>query len=106
MLYNPSPVSDSPVCNLYDWRVIKILGEGTHHFSGMTDDPGAGPGRVSSRIVAYHRSGREGTTASGRVYKLRGLPRPTGPGRDTDVDLILDQWLRGALYHDVTDLYV
>lgn len=105
MLYAPKSVEDAPVCNLRHWRVIKILQEDTHHFSGMTDDAGAGPGRVSSRIDSYSAAKKEGRTSSGRIYKLIGPPRPP-EARTTDADWVLDQWLRGALYHDVTELYI
>lgn len=92
------PIDQQPSLTLSDWQVIE-LHDGERHFVGYCVENCEG--RVSSPIKSFDPATLRGSTATGRVYQLKGAP-----GLSSDALYVLDNWL--AMYKltnwtDVTD---
>lgn len=106
-IWKTKSVDEVPEVELADWIVIEVPStiEGMpsdHHFVGynLTEHEG----RTSSKLIAWNRETRIGTTRSGRTYKLVGESGPDG-----DALYVLSRWLKiNAItdYKDVSELYV
>ena len=101
-LWKTSPVDQTPVIELKRWMVVEVTPPGTdRHFVGWNATEGEG--RTSSKIVAYDKATRVGTTRSGRKYKLVGET-----GIDGDALYTFTGWCRingVESYEDVSDEY-
>ncbi|MEK8088732.1 hypothetical protein [Thermithiobacillus plumbiphilus] len=82
-IWRTADVNTQPALNLVNWRVMQ-LGK-SRHFVGYC--PENHEGRVSTAIIAFDPATRQGVTASGRIYVLRG---PSG--FDTDADYVWALW--------------
>lgn len=91
-------VKAEPYVRLTNWMLL----EGPHqirYFVGRCVDTGRA--RVSSAIRYFDAQKRRGTTFSGRVYALVGVP-----GIDADIRLVLERWLEAnqiSAWKDVSD---
>lgn len=83
-IWRAADVNTQPDLNLVNWRVMQ-LGD-IRHFVGYC--PENREGRVSTAIKAFDPVTRQGITASGRVYALRGPA-----GFDADADYVWTIWL-------------
>jgi len=89
-LGDPRALKDEPEVTLVNWQVFDIrwrrMGNfKTLHFVG--DCVGTSGGRVSSAIQSFNKLTMQGTSRSGRVYTLSGLP-----GRSAEAAKIWDDW--------------
>lgn len=82
-IWRTADVNTQPALNLVNWRVMQ-LGK-SRHFVGYC--PENEEGRVSTAIVAFDPATRQGMTASGRIYVLRG-----SAGFDADADYVWAIW--------------
>lgn len=92
------PVTNQPSLTLKDWSVIELQ-DGERHFVGYCVENWEG--RVSSPIKSVDPSTLRGSTATGRVYQLKGKP-----GYHSDAQYVLNNWLainKLTTWTDVTD---
>lgn len=71
---DPPPTSMQPAVTIERWQVFEV--GGGRHLVGFRPD--AQRHRVSSPIAALNAASATATTASGRIYVLRGEPDRTG----------------------------
>lgn len=70
-VWKTTSVDETPVLELERWMVVEVTPPGTdRHFVGWNKTEGEG--RASSKIVAFDKTTKTGTTKSGRKYKLVG----------------------------------
>ena len=83
-VWRVAPVLDQPDVVLTDWAIME-LPDGDRHFAGYEEQ--AWQGRASSKIVEFDEQHMTGTTASGRVYHLKGPP-----GLSLDARYVWNMW--------------
>lgn len=91
-----APVTDEPEAVLTLWCIFET-DKDTRHFVGYDGRSG----RVSSFIVEFDPKTRKGTTASGRVYQLRGPSHG-----NSDADYVWQRWCAACgveTYEDVSE---
>lgn len=82
-VWEPIGVEDQPEIDLVHWRVYRI--DKYVHFVGYSVT--SLEGRVSSRVVDYHKPTQKGKTRTGRVYHLLGAP-----GFNDDAMYVFKAW--------------
>ncbi len=95
-IWKVAAVQEHPEAQLQDWRVFE-LENGDRHFCGR--ETYFQEGRVSSRVVSFDPSARQGVTQSGRVYQL------VGPGGyDPDALYVWTRWCQLNHVEQCTDV--
>ena len=85
-IWRPESIDEEPEVVMTSWSIFEINGK-DRHFCGY--NVLLREGRVSSRIEEFDRQTMQGRTASGRVYKLKGLP-----GCDPDARYVWSRWCK------------
>lgn len=97
-LWLTHPITQQASLTLKDWSVIEPP-DGERHFVGYCVENCEG--RVSSPIKSFDPATLRGSTATGRVYQLKGEP-----GHHSDAQYVLSNWLamyKLSAWTDVTD---
>ncbi len=88
-VWSIAPIDDRPSVSLCAWQTFEVRlvpNEWTRHFVGYAVEDRQG--QVSSPVLSFSPHERCGTTRSGRVYLLVGLP-----GTDQDAQYAWNRWM-------------
>lgn len=88
-IWQTAPVEEQPHLTMIRWTIMRTPGGDNHLVGYCTENH---EGRVSTSIKEVSDDGKV-STASGRIYQLRGLPHYDGDG--------MYVWNRWASFHEI-----